>query len=221
MLVNKNTLNVIDDTIKNIGDISKQFIEIDSVLKTAKNELIALENEKKGIEQEKRQLEGEKLDLQQEKSQLENEKLNLQQETKKLEGEKLERDQKIGSLTSEQQRLLNEYASLKVELTKFAKIAEEREQDEFNIERIKALLSIYSMLINEIWQGQPHYRILWTLHGAAEEMSREQLKKTTGIGGAFVLRAINELAKINMVEHDIETTMVKLKRRLFDKESLG
>ena len=33
-------------------------------------------------------------------------------------------------------------------------------QDEFNFERIKALLSIYTVLIEKIFQGQPHYRIL-------------------------------------------------------------
>ena len=129
-------------------------------------------------------------------------------------------DQKIGSLTEEQQRLLGEYESLKVELKKLAKVAEEAEETEFNFERIKALLTIYAVLIEEIWQGQPHYRILLVLHGDKEEMSREEIKKTTGISGAFVLRAVQELAKVDLVEYNEDTSTVKLKRRLFKREEL-
>lgn len=206
MAQSKNTLQEIESTIKAVENITQ-------VLKTAKEQLAKLENEKKEIEKEKVKLETEK-------TQLENDKEKLEEETQTLEKEKQERDQKIGSMTEEQERLLKEYDSLKVELKKLAKIAEEAEGAEFNFERIKALLSIYAVLINEIWQGQPHYRILLTLHGDKVEMSREELKNTTGIGGAFILRAVHELANIDLVEYNEDTGMVKLKRRLFEKKAL-
>ena len=158
---------------------------------------------------------------------LEREKLKLEVETKKLEDEtrrlaqeKEERDQKIGQLTGEQLKLLEEYKNLKIELKKFAKIAQDQEEAEFNFERIKALLSITMLLIEEIWQGQPHYRILLILHGDTEEMSREQIKNTTGISGAMVLRAVHELANIGVLEYNEDTSMVKLKKRLFTKKAL-
>lgn len=217
----KNTLNVIDDTIKAVENINE-------VLKIAKTELIKLENDKeklsnetKLLENEKQQLEEEKNKLEIEKKQLEQDKAYLEEETKKLEQEKKERDLKIGTLTDEQARLLKEYESLKVELTKLAKASEEAEESEFNFERVKALLSIYAVLIEDIWQGQPHYRILLTLHGEKEEMTREEIKNTTGIGGAFVLRAVQELANVDLLEYNDETSTVKLKRRLFKKEDLS
>ncbi len=76
------------------------------------------------------------------------------------------------------------------------------------------------LLIEEIWSGQPHYRILLTLHGDKEKMSREQIKNTTGIAGAMVLRAVHELAKIGVLEYDEDTAIVTLKKRLFSKKSL-
>ena len=227
----KNASEIIENSLRSVEDNFKQFIE---VLETAKTELVVLEKDREQLSRDKELLEGEKLQLEQatkmleaDKSQLELEKANLESETKKLEEEtqkleleKQERDQKIGSLTEEQKRLLKEYASLKVELKKLAKVAEESQESEFDFERIKALLSITQLLISEIWQGQPHYRILLTLHGEKEEMSREHIKNTTGISGAMVLRAVHELVKIDVLEYDENTSMVKLKRRLFAGKAL-
>jgi len=136
------------------------------------------------------------------------------------EQEKQERDQKIGSLTEEQKRLLKEYASLKVELKKFAKLAEEAESQDLDVERITALLSIFRVLVEKIWQGQPHYKVLKVLHGERKVMTREELKNTTGIGGAYILRAVQELANVDLVEHNIDTGTVTLKQRLYSKEAM-
>jgi DNA repair exonuclease SbcCD ATPase subunit len=197
------------------------------VLEAAKKELIELDRQKEKLSQDKALLEDEKTQLEQATKMLEQEKLKLEVETKKLEDEtkrlaqeKEERDQKIGQLTGEQLKLLEEYKNLKIELKKFAKIAQDQEEAEFNFDRIKALLSITMLLIEEIWQGQPHYRILLTLHGDTEEMSRDQIKNTTGISGAMVLRAVHELANIGVLEYNEDTSMVKLKKRLFTKKAL-
>jgi len=220
----KNTLNVIDGTLRSVEKNFKEFIE---VLETAKNELIALENDKGQLSHDKELLENEKGQLEEatkmlerDKDDLEKEKKKLEMEKQKLEKEKEEKEQKIGELTSEQLRLLDEYKNLKIELKKFMKIAQDQEESEFNFERIKALLSITMLLIQEIWQGQPHYRILLTLHGDKEEMTRDQIKNTTGISGAMVLRAVHELVKIDLLEYDEERSLVKLKKRLFDKKAL-
>lgn len=218
------TLNVIDETIQAAEASFKEFID---VLETSRTALINLETdkvelskEKAKLEQEKKQLEEAKNKLESEKKLLETDKKKLEEETKKLELEKEERDQKIGSLTEEQMKLLDEYQKVKVELENFMKVAEEAEEAEYNFERVRALLSIYSVLVSEIWQGQPHYRILMTLHGEKEEMTREQIKTTTGIGGAFVLHSVQELAKVGLVEYDMDTSTVKLIKRLFPKKAL-
>jgi len=219
-----NTLNIIDKTLNGVETYFQEFIE---VLKKARNELAELEQEKSTLRQETDVLAKEKIKLESEKSSLESEKklleldkMKLEESTEKLEKEKKERDQKIGDLTGEQMKLLDEYKKVKVELQKFMTTEEEAENAEFNFERVRALLSIYSVLVSEIWQGQPHYRILKMLHGDKETMSRDEIKNTTGIGGAFVLRSIQELAKVELVDYDMDTQMVKLKKRLFGKKAL-
>lgn len=218
------TLSSLDQTIQAAESSFKEFIE---VLESSRTALLKLESDKEELSNEKIKLEKEKVLLEQEKNSLESEKQQLEidknkleEETKKLGLEKEERDQKIGSMTEEQMRLLDEYQKVKVELSKFMKVAEEAENAEYNFERVRALLSIYSVLVSEIWQGQPHYRILLTLHGDKEEMTRDELKTTLGIGGAFVLHSVQELAKVGLVEYDMETHIVKLKERLFPKKAL-
>jgi len=220
----KSTLNIIDKTLRDVETNFKIFID---VLESARKELIELENDKLSLSNEKEILEAEKIQLENEKSklevekkQLERDKITLEEETKKLAKEKQERDQKIGAMTEEQMKLLDEYKKVKVELQKFMKAAAEAEEAEFNFERIRALLSIYAALVSEIWQGQPHYRILYTLHGDKEKMTREELKNTTGIGGAYILHSVQELAKVGLLEYDMDTGTAKLKKRLFPKKAI-
>jgi chromosome segregation ATPase len=213
----KTTLDIIDSTLQSMKENFNDFIK---VLETAKSQLLILEKEKEQLSHDKEFLEKEKMQLEQDKTKLEIDKQKLEEETQKLEIEKRERDQKIGTMTEEQKRLLKEYEKVKVELSKFAKIAEEAESQELNFERIQALLSIFRILVEKIWQGQPHYQVLKILHGEKERMTREELKNTTGIGGAYILRAVQELANVNLVEHDIDTGTVILKQRLYKKEAL-
>jgi chromosome segregation ATPase len=213
----KNATEIIENSLRSVEDNFKQFIE---VLETAKTELITLEKDREQLSQDKNTLETEKVQLEQEKAKLEKDKQVLEQETQKLELEKQERDQRIGTMTEEQKRLLKEYEKIKVELAKFAKLAEEAESQDLDFERITALLSIFRVLVEKIWQGQPHYRILMTLHGEKETMTRDELKNTTGIGGAYILRAVQELANVDLVDHDIDSGTVALRQRLYSKEAM-
>ena len=210
MLEEEKTLNIIDKTLKAAETTFQEFIK---VLENSRTELVKLESDKEELNTEKEKLEQEKIKLEQDK-------IKLEEETKQLERDKQERDQKIGSLTEEQVKLLDEYKKVKVELQKFMKATEEAEHAEFNFDKVRALLSIYTVLVSEIWQGQPHYRILKILHGDKESMSRDEIKNTTGISGAFVLRSVQELAKVELVDYDMDTQMVKLKKRLFEKKAL-
>lgn len=220
----KKTLSALDETIQAAESSFKDFIEVLETSRTAllklESDKVELSNEKGKLEKEKVLLEHEKSSLETEKQQLEIDKKKLEEGTKKLELEKQEKDQKIGSLTEEQMKLLDEYQTVKVELSKFMKVAEEAENAEYNFERVRALLSIYTVLVSEIWSGQAHYRILLTLHGDKEVMTRDELKTTLGIGGAFVLHSVQELAKVGLVEYDMDAHSVKLKERLFPKKAL-
>lgn len=122
----------------------------------------------------------------------------------------------ISGLSVQQQALLKEYEVLKGELEKISRVAV-GDGMEIKIEDMQAALAIYRVLIEEIWQGQPHFKVLYLLHGDADELHIDKLKGATGISPAMVIHACQELAKVNLVSYDIETKKVKLIKRLFPK----
>ena len=141
--------------------------------------------------------------------------LDLEKQRILLEEEKKQKEETISQLTDEQKKILERYGELESQMKKFSNIVKEFEEKEFDFDDVKAMLSIFSVLLEKIFQGQPHARILYTLHGGASEMSREKLKKTTGISGAMVLRAVHELAREGLVEFDEDTDNVKLTVRIY------
>ncbi|MBN2152664.1 MAG: hypothetical protein JW839_14530 [Candidatus Lokiarchaeota archaeon] len=139
----------------------------------------------------------------------------LDKERKQLEADKQKKEEKISQLSDEQQRILKEYASIEEQLKKFTSLVKDFEGKELKFEDLKASLSILSILLEKIFQGQPHARILYVLHGGAAEMTRDHIKNATGISGAMVLRAVHELARENLVIYDEDTTKVKLVKRFY------
>jgi predicted RNase H-like nuclease (RuvC/YqgF family) len=139
----------------------------------------------------------------------------LDRERKKLEVEKQKKEEKISQLSDEQQRILKEYSSIEAQLKKFTSLVKDFEGKEVKFDDLKASLSILSILLEKIFQGQPHARILYVLHGGANEMTRDHIKNATGISGAMVLRAVHELARENLVIYDEDTTKVKLVKRFY------
>lgn len=140
---------------------------------------------------------------------------DLDLERKKLEEEKKKKEETIFQLSGEQQRILKEYSSIEAQLKKFTSLVKDFEGKELKFDDLKASLSILSILLEKIFQGQPHARILYVLHGGSSEMTRDHIKNATGISGAMVLRAIHELAKENLVIYDENTSKVKLVKRFY------
>jgi len=132
-----------------------------------------------------------------------------------LEEEKQKKDEKISQLSSDQEEILERYSEIEGELKKFTSLVSTFQDKELNFEDIKASLAIFTILVEKIFQGQPHARILYTLHGGATSMTRDQLKNATGIAGAMVLRAVHELARANLVDYDENTGMVRLLKRFY------
>ncbi len=170
------------------ANINGLFNGLNKVISTTRNDFLELENQQNHLEAQKR---------------------DLQKKAQKQE-------QKISGLTNEQEILLSEYAQVKGELEKLTKMASGA--DNFSFQDMKATLSIYRVLLEEIFQSQPHFKVLHLLHGATDEMHFDQLKGASGIEGAMILRACHELEKVNLVKYDLETKMVKLEKRLFPKK---
>lgn len=149
--------------------------------------------------------------------------ISLEHQKKILEDQKIELEQKakkqakeISGLTNDQMILLKEYEGVKEELEKITRMASG--EDEFRIEDMRATLSIYRVLLEEIYSSQPHFKVLFLLHGATDEMTVDQIKGASGIGGVAILRAIHELNRAELISFDEDTHVVKLLKRFFPKK---
>lgn len=140
----------------------------------------------------------------------------LDQETKRLTEEKQEKDKTIGELNESQKKLLEEYQMIKADLEAFSKMA--AQQEIVNIDEISASLKIYTVLLNEVFSSAPYFKVIFLLHGDAEEMTTAQLRDASGISGAMILHACHELARVKLISFDDETSKAKLVKRLYPKK---
>jgi len=72
------------------------------------------------------------------------------------------------------------------------------------------LLSIYITLIETVFGGKPHARVLYTLHNTKKAITRKNLESSTGIMSTAIIKAIHDLRNANLVSYDEETQEVKL-----------
>lgn len=75
---------------------------------------------------------------------------------------------------------------------------------------VSDLLAIYITLIETVFYGKPHARILYTLHDVKTAISRKNIASSTGIMPAAVLKAVHDLANADLVKYDENTQDVVL-----------
>ncbi|MCJ7817541.1 MAG: hypothetical protein MUP60_01715 [Candidatus Thorarchaeota archaeon] len=75
---------------------------------------------------------------------------------------------------------------------------------------VSDLLAIYITLIETVFFGKPHARILYTLHDVKTAISRKNIASSTGIMPAAVLKAVHDLANADLVKYDENTQNVEL-----------
>ncbi|OLS15526.1 MAG: hypothetical protein RBG13Loki_0828 [Promethearchaeota archaeon CR_4] len=211
-------------------DLADVFKTVTAVLAETKAAMKSLATQRDGLATEMGQIGKQRDDLTREKTLLLQEKTQLEAEAKRLEHDKetlttakgrLEKDKAaadhtIEVMTGEQKRLLQEYATLQSDLKRMSSMASELGQKEFNFQKIQAILSIYMVLLEQVWQSQPHFKVLYLMHGQKQEWARQDLAKASGISSAMILRAIHELRNANLVIYNEDTGMVKLVRRFLD-----
>lgn len=79
---------------------------------------------------------------------------------------------------------------------------------------ISDLLGIYIVLLETVFYGKPHARILYTLHDIKKPITRKNLADSSGIMPAQVLKAIHDLANENLVSYNEDTQQVTLKKEI-------
>jgi len=82
-------------------------------------------------------------------------------------------------------------------------------------DNLKKIQDLYNKIISEVFNAEPLFKILITLHGEKNELSIDELKNITGIAGAVVKHAVFELDKHGLIKFDENSNKAKLIEKLF------
>ncbi|MHA2297012.1 MAG: hypothetical protein ACXADA_13365 [Candidatus Hodarchaeales archaeon] len=128
----------------------------------------------------------------------------------------VEREKELEKQLKKSEKLKNEYLAVEKELTRISSLYSEVEGKQEDVTNVKEVLSIYITLLEKVFEGKPHAKILFLLHGAKTTMTREELTKSSAFNPAVVLRSIHELRNAELVDFDNEKDIITLKRRIYD-----
>ncbi|MFX0151021.1 MAG: hypothetical protein ACFFAJ_09595 [Candidatus Hodarchaeota archaeon] len=128
----------------------------------------------------------------------------------------VERESRLNQAEMQKQQLEFEKMSLEAEFKKISDLYQEMagKQEDAPLD-VKQLLSIYITLLEKVFAGQPHAKILYLLHGGKSKMTREELTKTSGFSPAIVLHSLNELNRAELIKFDVEEGIAELETRIF------
>ncbi|MCK5239188.1 MAG: hypothetical protein KAR33_06555, partial [Candidatus Thorarchaeota archaeon] len=135
---------------------------------------------------------------------------SIKDDTDKLSAGK---DEEIAGIIQERDELKAEMEQINSQLAKVSELYRETSAEKEKLEEkvdISDLLAIYIVLIENIFGGKPHARVLYTLHNTKTAITRKNIISSTGIMPTAVTKAIHDLRNAELVTYDDETQEVKL-----------
>lgn len=194
---------------------AQEKLEADTeALRTARRE--AEETSWKAAEKIKElseELEKAKADLDKAETELSSYKDELEEAQKKADSLEGNMDEMVGDLKRERDELRKEMDEIEAQLTRvsalYRETAAEKEKLEEKVD-VSDLLSIYITLIETVFAGKPHARVLYTLHDVGAAITRKHIESSTGIMPTHVKKAIFDLRNAGLVDYDEESDEVNL-----------
>jgi hypothetical protein len=104
---------------------------------------------------------------------------------------------------------------IETQMAKLSKTYQELAGKQAEAVDVRELLTIYVTLLEQVFEGRPHAKILWLLHGKKATMTRDEINKTSGVQPAIVLKSIHDLANAGLINYNEETQELSVKRRLY------
>jgi predicted nuclease with TOPRIM domain len=126
-----------------------------------------------------------------------------------------QKDELLSKLEKENASLKGEIGAIRDQMSKVSKLYQDLSKEKEETIDLKELLSIYIILLEEVFAARPHARILYMLHGSTSKLDKESVIKASGFQPAIVLKSIYDLANAKLVEYDMEKTEVTLIRKLY------
>ncbi|MHA1577125.1 MAG: hypothetical protein ACTSU3_07175 [Candidatus Thorarchaeota archaeon] len=124
-----------------------------------------------------------------------------------------EKDEKIQAIIKERDELRAEMDDITSKLERVSDLYRDASAEKEKLAEkvdVSDLLAIYILLIENIFGGKPHARVLYTLHNTKSAITRKHIASSTGIMPTAVIKAIHDLRNADLVSYDEETQEVKL-----------
>jgi len=216
----KNTLRLLEEIDKHISEAEElrdARREAEEKAWASEEELKKKHGEMTSKEERIGELEGE---IQEAKAKLE--EINQELEQTKSEISKArddaaslqsEKDEAVDAIRKERDELRAEMDQINSQLERVSALYREASAEKAKLAEkvdVSDLLAIYIMLIENIFGGKPHARILYTLHDTKAAINRKNLEASTGIMPAAVIKAVHDLRNADLVSYDEDTLEVKL-----------
>ncbi|MFX0108759.1 MAG: hypothetical protein ACFE7R_10765 [Candidatus Hodarchaeota archaeon] len=154
-------------------------------------------------------------ELEKTKSELTDVKDELQSKTDELEALKSDssKDDEIATIKKERDELQAEMDEITGKLERVSELYREVSDEKDKLQEkvdVSDLLAIYIVLIENIFGGKPHARVLYTLHNTKSAITRKNLEASTGIMPTAVLKAVHDLRNADLISFDEDSQEVKL-----------
>ncbi|RDE12003.1 MAG: hypothetical protein C4K49_10950 [Candidatus Thorarchaeota archaeon] len=125
----------------------------------------------------------------------------------------------VDSVTKERDELKAEMAQITEQLQRVSELYREASTEKDKLKEkvdVSDLLAIYITLIETVFGGKPHARVLYTLHNTKTAITRKNLESSTGIMSTAIMKAIHDLRNAQLVSYDEEATQeVRLIKDIF------
>lgn len=119
----------------------------------------------------------------------------------------------VDAIRAERDELKKEMNEITGQLGRVSELYREASEEKDSLQEkvdVSDLLAVYITLIETVFYGKPHARILYTLHDVKTAIPRKNIQTSTGIMPAAVLKAIHDLANADLVKYDEESQEVEL-----------
>lgn len=123
------------------------------------------------------------------------------------------KDAAVDELRRERDELRKEMDEINSQLNRVSELYREASAEKEALQEkvdVSDLLAIYITLIETVFYGKPHARILYTLHDVKSAITRSNIASSTGIQPAVVLKAVHDLVNADLVSYDEDSQEVNL-----------
>ena len=143
---------------------------------------------------------------------------NLRQETDSTRKQTDQLKTELENLSEDKKLVENERNYLSQELARVGKLFEELTGKTAKQEDLQGILNIYLTLMEEVFSGRAHFKVLSIMHGEKEIWNRKELVTSTGFSEIIIRKVLGELTRANLIDYDEEQATCKLVRRIVNLE---